>query len=79
MLAIATGLQSSYIGISRNQCAQLSSNGTAVNSLLFFERARTINITDPTLAEDLCNGYIGTWATGIVIVLASSLAFAKCC
>lgn len=66
-LFTATSIEASYVGTTKRECAQLSPNGTSVESLIFFERARVINSTNPNYGVELCNGFMAKFYLGIVI------------
>jgi hypothetical protein len=65
MLVAATSVETTYIGMTSLQCAQIPRNGTADQRLIFFERARATNITNPDLGEDLCREFLVKFKYGI--------------
>jgi hypothetical protein len=67
-LVVATSIEGTYVGKTTYQCAQVPLNGTADQSLIFFERARVINMTDANYGEDLCNDFLFTFYIGIAMV-----------
>jgi hypothetical protein len=67
-LIIATSIETSYIGTTKHQCAQVPPNGTADQRLIFFERARMTNSTNPNYGEELCNEFLAKFYVGIAMV-----------
>jgi hypothetical protein len=67
-LIVATAIETSYIGKTTHQCAQVQPNGTADHRLIFFERARVIYVTDPNYGENLCNEFLAKFYIGIAVV-----------
>lgn len=67
-LIVATSIEGTYVGKTTHECAQVSMNGLADHSLLFFERAATINITNTDYGENLCNDFRITFYVGIAMM-----------
>jgi hypothetical protein len=67
-LIVATSIETSYIGKTKHQCAQVPPNGTADQRLIFFERARMTNTTDWNYGEDLCREFLAAFYIGIALV-----------
>jgi hypothetical protein len=67
-LIVATSIEGTYVGKTTHQCAQVSPNRTTDQSLIFFDRAGTINMTDTDYGKDLCNDFLFTFHLGIAMV-----------
>ena len=67
-LIVATSIEGTYVGKTTNQCAQVSQNRTTDQSLIFFDRAGAINMTDIDYGKDLCNDFLQTFYTGIAVM-----------
>ncbi|OCK78590.1 hypothetical protein K432DRAFT_383752 [Lepidopterella palustris CBS 459.81] len=68
-LIVATSIETSYIGKTTHQCAQVPPNGTADQKLIFFERARVINMTNPNYGEHLCHEFMTKFYIGIAMII----------
>lgn len=67
-LIVATGIEASFIGKTKHQCAQVPPNGTADQSLIFFERARVTSEKNPNYGEDLCKEFLVTFSVGTALM-----------
>lgn len=67
-LIAATSIEGTYVGKTKHECGQVSPYASANSSLVFFDRAGTINMTNTDYGKDLCNNFLTTYYVGIVIM-----------
>lgn len=67
-LIVATSIEGTYVGKTTHECAQVSPNGSADGSLVFFNRAATINMTNADYGMNLCNNFRITFNIGIAMM-----------
>lgn len=67
-LIVATIIEGTYVGKTTHECAQVSPNGTGDGSLIFFNRAATINMTNTDYGINLCNNFRITFYVGIAMM-----------
>lgn len=67
-LIVATSIEGTYVGKTTHECAQVSANGSPDHSLIFFDRATAINMTNTDYGKNLCNDFLATFYVGIAMM-----------
>jgi hypothetical protein len=61
-------IESTFVGLTRPQCASVHTNATSDSHLLFFDRAGSINVTDTGLGPSTCRSFLVNWYMALTIM-----------